>query len=72
MARPKSRIRDVYVRIDGVMRKIPGLNAVLSNDENVANRIVYFDTSQRVSEKLATGEIIQVLPNLNLEALRDE
>ena len=72
MARPKSRIRDVYVRIDGVMRKIPGLNAVLSNDENVASRIVFFDTTVRVSEKLAKGEIIQVLLNLNLEALRDE
>ena len=72
MARPPSRLRDVYVRIDGVMRKIPGVQAVLSDDDFIASEIMFFDTRKTEPLRLATGEVIQVSPRLDLVALREE
>ena len=72
MARPPSPLRDVYVRINGVMRKIPGVQAVMSNDEYIAKEIMFYDTRKTQPLRLATGEVIQVSPRLDLIALREE
>ena len=72
MARPVSSFRTVYVRIDGVMRAIPNTYAVLSGDEDIAKRIAYTNTSERVPLFEVDGETILGFPFLDIKELKSK
>ena len=65
MARPKSDLRKMYVRIDGVFVSVPDVLAVLSNDKHIIREIAY--TGPRFSSR----RLDQVFPMLDIEKIRD-
>jgi len=67
MARPKSDLRKMYVRINGVFVSVPDVLAVLSNDKNIVKEIAY--TGPRFSPfRPSAGE---VFPMLDIQKIRD-
>ena len=65
MARPKSQLRKMYVRIDGVFVSVPDVLAVLSNDKHIIREIAY------IGPTFLPTELERVFPMLDIQKIRD-
>lgn len=65
MARPRSNVRKMYVRIDGVFVSVPDVLAVLSNDKHVVREIAY------TGPRLSSRRLDRVFPMLEIQNIRD-